>query len=294
MYKYLFYILIFSFLSCPKNAYVDKTITGPVEEELTSSYSFFVAGHAYGHPITYQHGLHPPLVKQIPFINNYDEIGLGIFTGDVVPFTTKEYWDAARDDLDQFSIPIHIAAGNHDRGPVFESLYDYYYSFWNENDAFIILSPTNWNIEGKQKDFLFETIDSMSSRANNIFIFCHELIWWSPDNEFKNVVINYSPQYPGQTNYWTEISPHLESIPNNVIIYAGDLGASNSVSPYMYYQYDNITLIGSGMGGGEEDNIIITEVDENGGLKFKLLGINCEVPFVLANLEESSTKFLSL
>ena len=54
----------------------------------------------------------------------------------------------------------------------------------------------------------------------------------------------------------------------------------------MYYNYSNITLIASGMGGGEQDNIIITEVDIEGKLNFKLLGINGEQPVELAGLEE--------
>jgi len=286
MPKYLLFIILIVLNSCIGHDYVESVGEVPIDIKLTSNYSFFVAGHTYGNPITYQYGLHPPVVEKIPFINKYPEMDLGVLTGDVVPFTTVEYWDAALTDIDKFSKPIHIAAGNHDRGPVFEDLFEYYYSFWNEDDIFIILSPTNWNIEGEQKDFLIETIDNAFSSANNIFIFCHELIWWAPDNEFANVKINYAPQYPGKTNYWSEISPYLESIPKNVVIYAGDLGANNTVTPYMYYKYHNITLIANGVGGGQQDNIIVTEVDEDGGLDFKLLGINQGTPYEIENLKD--------
>lgn len=282
MKNFLFLIISMCCISCVNS---DKDNSINVEKE-SYEYSFFVAGHTYGNPITYQYGLHPPFVEKIPFINEYENMQLGVLTGDVVPFTTQEYWTAALTDIDKLDVPIHIAAGNHDRGPVFDYLFDSYYYFLNEQDAFIILSPTNWNITGKQKEFLFETIDSLSDSVNNIFIFCHELIWWSPNNEFSNIKINYVPHYPGETNYWSEISPYLESIPNNVVIYAGDLGANDTVSPYMYYNYQNITLIASGVGSSTQDNIIVTEVGQDGQLNFKVFAINTEYPYEIENLED--------
>lgn len=284
--KYLFLVLIIVFSSCKKEDDLEPVIVEPPQEEFIPNYTFFVVGHTYGHPQGTQKGLYLPFVEQIPFINDYPNIGLGILTGDVVRRSTQESWDSVQADIDKFFIPIHIAAGNHDRGPIFENLYPYFYSFVKEDDLFIILSPTNWNIEGAQKEFLMETIDSASADVKNIFIFCHELIWWSPDNKFGKVKINYAPHYPGSTNYWSEISPYLETKSNNIVIFAGDLGATTAVSPYMYYNYGNITLIANGMGGGEQDNIIITEVSSTGELNFKLLGINEGQPYELAELEE--------
>lgn len=220
------------------------------------------------------------------YIKNYPKIELGILTGDVVQYGTTEQWEAAIADIDSFNMPIHIAAGNHDRGTIFEEMFDYYYAFQNGGDLFIILSPTDWNIAGTQKDFLMATLENQAPLVNNVFVFCHELIWWAPDNEFGNVEINYRPHYPGSTNYWEEVSPMLESIDNDVVIYAGDLGAKPDVASYMYYQYENITLIASGMGGGVEDNIIITEVGMDGRLKFSLLGLNGSEPYELGKLEE--------
>ncbi len=283
-----FFFLAFLLLiySCERDKLMEPNVEEPTEGVFVPEYSFFVAGHVYGHPTDTQVGMHPPFVQQIPFINNYADIRLGVLTGDVVRSSNQAYWDTVRTELEEFSMPIHIAAGNHDRGDIFESLYPYYYSFWEKEDLFIILSPTDWNIENEQKDFLLETIENSASMANNIFIFCHELIWWAPDNEFGNIKINYAPHYPGSTNYWSEISPILKSISKNVVIFAGDLGAKADVDPYMYYKYDNITLIANGMGGGVEDNVIIIEVDIHGQLRYKLLGINEEVPYELGILEE--------
>ena len=251
------------------------------------SYSFFVAGHAYGNPNHPQYGFHPPLVNAIPKINNYSKMTLGVLTGDVVVSPTAEYWDSALVDIDKFDVPIHIAPGNHDRSALFlEHFHNYYYAFKNEEDLFIILTPTRWNIEGEQKAFLEQQIAENYQTSKNIFIFCHELIWWSPENQFKNVEINYRPHYPGSTNYWEEISPMLDSIPNNVVIFAGDLGCTTKVSPYMYYKYDNITLIGSGMGGEKEDNIVIVEVSDSSTVNFRLIGLNNEEFTDMAKLED--------
>lgn len=242
-------------------------------------YSFFVAGHTYGNPMNHQLGLHPPFVEAINYLNEYPNLSLGILTGDIVPKPNDTYWNAAISDINKINYPIHIAAGNHDRGDEFEKRFgEYFYHFKNENDLFIILSPTNWNIENEQKEYLIQTIQNNNKKVKNIFIFCHELIWWSPENKFKGVEINYRPHYPGQTNFWNEIYPFLDSLNNQVTIFAGDLGCTEKVSPYTYYKQKNITLIGSGMGGRKEDNILIVEVDKNDEVNYRIIGLN-ETPY---------------
>jgi hypothetical protein len=278
---FIYFIIILGIISCEKSE-----IHEPIIELSNYNYSFFVAGHTYGNPMSYQYGLHPPFVNSIPKINSYPKMSLGILTGDVVPKPTEDYWDSALIDINRLLIPIHIASGNHDRGSEFERIFkDYYYSFKFDNDLFIILSPTQWNIEGKQKEFLVQTIDNNYLSVQNIFIFCHELIWWSPDNQFRNVEINYRPHYPGSTNYWTEINPFLDSLPNNVVIFAGDVGCYYTTSAYMYYKEDNITLIASGMGGGIEDNIVIIEVSDT-CINYKLIGLNDTLFSEIGKLED--------
>jgi len=253
-------------------------------------YSFFVAGHTYGNPMSPQYGLYPPFVNKISFINDYDGIEFGCLTGDVVVSSTSDYWDSAQVDIDKFEMPVYIAAGNHDIGPEFIQRYgDYYYSFLLNNDLFITLTPSldNWNISGDQKDFLFETLDSLAPGVNNIFIFLHELIWWSPDSLFQNVIINYAPYYPGSTNFWNEIEPVLNALPNQVVLFAGDLGCTSVVTPFMYYKYDNITLIASGMGGGGEDNFIIIDVYSD-TIDYNLIAINGDDINALGELTDFS------
>jgi hypothetical protein len=152
---------------------------------------------------------------------------------------------------------------------------NYYYSFVHNDDLFIVLTPglDAWNITGSQLDFLILTLDSHYADANHIFIFLHELIWWSPTNEYNKVMINDELHFPGSTNFESVVKPLLMSYPRDVTIFAGDLGAFNRVSSFMYHQTENITLIGSGMGDGIKDNIIVTDVYRD-SVHHKLIAIN--------------------
>jgi hypothetical protein len=187
----------------------------------TIIYSFFSAGHTYGNPNNHHYRLHYPFSDFIPNINNNPKIDLGVLTGDVVVSSTSAYWDSAQVDIDEFNIPIHIAAGNHDMGQEYINRFsDYFYSFNHENDLFIILTPglDAWNISGQQLTFLENVLDNNHAQVNNIFIFMHELIWWSPTNQYQNIDINYVPHYPGSTNFDTIIKPLLLSYSNNITL----------------------------------------------------------------------------
>lgn len=252
------------------------------------SYSFFAAGHTYGNPISFQYGLHPPFVDYIPTINSYPDLELGFLTGDVVPTATAAYWDSAEVDINSLDMPVYMAAGNHDIGKEFSSRYQYFNSMVHKGDLFITLAPglTEWNIIGEQLEFLTTTLESNYKSVKNIFIFVHELIWWSPSNKYNVININFLPHYPGSTNFNTVVKPLLLSYPNPITIFAGDLGATEKVSSFMYDRIANITLIGSGMGGGVRDNIIITDVFKD-SVRYNLVAINGSDPDKLGELSDN-------
>ena len=255
-------------------------------QDRTPVYSFFTAGHTYGNPVNPpNYGLYAPFVDYITTINDYPNMEFGFLTGDIVASPTSDYWDSAQIDINKLNMPVHLAAGNHDLGSEFvERFGNYYYSFFRNNDLFIILTPglDAWNISGDQLEFLTNALDS-GENVDNIFIFLHELIWWAPDNFYKDIKINYTQDYPGSTNYETVFKPLLLSIPNNITIYAGDLGATQQVFPFMFHAYNNITLIGSGMGGGVQDNIIITEVYGD-SVYYNLVALNGDDPKALGEI----------
>jgi len=256
----------------------------------TPIYSFFAAGHTYGNPNDYHLGLHYPFVDYFPNINDYPNMELGFLTGDVVYQSTAIYWDSAEIDMNQLNMPLYISAGNHDVSSEFINRFgSYYSSFVFNNDLFIRLSVSEsfWNITGDQLDFFINSLDEYASSVNHIFIFLHELIWWSPTNEYQDIIINFEPIYPGSTNFDPVIKPLLLSYSNPITLYAGDLGATTAVSFVMYDHYDNITLIASGMGGGVNDNIIITNVYED-SVYYDLVAINGDNPNALGELTDYS------
>ena len=259
-----------------------------VRQDKVIKYSFFTAGHTYGNASNYIYGMHPPFVKAIPYINNYPKMKLGMLTGDVVPNPTAAYWDSAQATISQFNFPVHIASGNHDRGPEFLNRFQtYYHSFVFENDLFVVLTPNNkWNIDKWQKNMLSRALINHIDNVNHVFIFLHELIWWAPDNKFGNIEINYRPHFPGHSNFYSEVKPMLDTLSKKVVFFAGDLGNTTEVDSYMYYKEGNITLIANGMGNGVSDNIVIVEVYNNDSINYKLMGLNSPIPYEIERLED--------
>jgi hypothetical protein len=253
-----------------------------------NDYSFFAAGHTYGNPNHIQYGIHQNFVDYFPILNNDPKMELGFLTGDVVYQSTPAYWDSAQIDLDVLEMPYYIAAGNHDMGAEFVNRYgDYYFSFQHQQDLFIVLTPglSQWNIEGEQLAFLENILETYAADSRYIFIMLHQLIWWSPTNIYQDVIINWIPQYPGSTNFDEVVKPLLLSYSNPIYMYAGDLGSKPSVSPCMYHQIGNLHLIASGMGSLIYDNIIITNVS-NEGVELDLVAINGDGPDSMGELTD--------
>ena len=250
-------------------------------------YSFFVAGHTYGNPMDYQYGFHPPFAEAIPFLNDYPTLELGVLTGDVVPKPEPVYWDSALADIKKINVPVRIAPGNHDGGEEFTTRFgDRFHSSVFEDDLFIVLAPEQWKIKGDQLEFLKGSLEQYADSVNNVFVFCHELIWWAPDNEYGGVNINYRPHYPGSINYWDEVHPLLDALSNPVYVFAGDVGCSPNVHAHMFDQQDNVALIASGMGGRVDDNFLIVEVDQGGKASITMYRLGGETPTPDSRLQQ--------
>jgi hypothetical protein len=268
---YFFGIVLFVGSSACTKEEVTKP-TGPIKEV---SYSFLVAGHVYGDPLSSEIGIYPPFKAHFQSIQEIPKMHYAFYTGDVVRQSNNQtQWDSTIADMDLLGIDYHVAAGNHDRGDLFlDHFGEYYYSFFEGSDLFVILNTAAWNIEGEQKEFLIATLNE-AQEASNIFLFCHELIWWSPDSIFQNIGINASYHYPGSSNYWSEISPILTATDKPVYLFSGDLGATWPSSPYAYYHYDNIYFVASGMGRSQKSNYLIVNVYEDGDVKLNLRAID--------------------
>jgi len=241
----------------------NESTTSKNTTKVNVHYSFAVAGHVYGAPGDSTLGIYEPFKHQFEWLNNYPKIDLIAFTGDYINYPDSANWLAFEKDLKALDFPKIFAPGNHDKGGKLQKWSSQSYScMLNKGDLFITLSPKDWNIEGAQLQFLDSILQTHRNDIHNVFIFVHELIWWSPNGKYKDIAINYLPHYPGKTNYWEDVDPLLRGINKPVYLFAGDVGASPVVSPNSYHHYNNVHLISSGMGSGSKDNFLVVSIDD--------------------------------
>ena len=229
-------------------------------------YSFFVAGHVYGSTLRKAPGLHPPFVDDFNYIRNYKDMRFGVFTGDIVYHSRDSFWNAVDREIELLDLKVHFAPGNHDEGhksPYKERYGDTFYSFEHESDLCIVLNPGlgGWNIWKDQMAFLKQQLKS-AKKYNNIFLFFHQVLWWTPDNEYKNFRPNSLDGRTPTTNFWSEVMPLLSDTGCQVFCFAGDVGASGRSEAFFRDRRKNVHFIASGMGNRVRDNYLIVSVDE--------------------------------
>ena len=229
-------------------------------------YSFLVAGHTYGVPGVDSLGLHPPFRALFPQVNA-NHLSFGVFTGDIVTEGTAERWDEVDAELAELLFPVHFGVGNHDvsNRALFVSRYGpTYYSFTYHEDLFIVLDGELdvCNISGEQMVFLREELNG--SEARNVFVFVHKLLWVVEGTPYYvlRAGLNGPGGYDFQGNFWTDVEPLLSGLDAQVYIVAGDVGVPWAM-PLFHEGYENIHLVASGMGGSEEENFLIFEVDSS-------------------------------
>ncbi len=254
-------------------------------------YSFFVAGHVYGTPGRTQPGIYPPFKDKFDILKDDGLIKFGVFTGDIVKECTEEEWKEVNKDINKLSMTVYFTVGNHDnnsRDMFLEKYGNTYYSHTYKQDLFIMLDPNidGWNISGDQLDFLKQELSEIDPAVRNVFVFFHQLLWWTPDNKYKNVKPNSLQARSDSINFWSTVEPLFRNIPCNVVMFAGDVGAGSWSADYMFDKYDNITLIASGMGEGIGDNFLIVDVMIDNSVEYRLIPLNCEDIHCLGKLEE--------
>lgn len=285
MKKILILISVLFIVSCSK--------------ERKLSHSFFVAGHTYGSTIEKDknenlRGLHPPFMAKTEFLRNQPKMTKGFLLGDCVWRPT--HWPEALEDIEKIGIPVDVARGNHDGGlKKFEGMFGpSYKKYVYKNNLYIILDSNlnGWSIEGDQLVFLMNTLRNDTPGVDNVFIFSHHLLWYAKD-QFSKPFPNSVHKRKEPSNFWTKVEPLLRLQERPVYIFAGDLGAfsqekrkKDHIIEYFYHSYDNITFVGSGMGGGVRDNIVIVDVFDDGSVEFRLIHLNGDDINGLGKLED--------
>lgn len=268
------------------------------------SHSFFVAGHAYGNPYAKikaekeggneLKGLHPPFKEKFEFLRAQKKMTKGFLLGDVV--WRPRDWPQTLEEIESLGFPIEVVRGNHEgslksyKKRFGESFRKYVF----KNNLYIILDPNidSWNISGDQLVFLLNTLRNDTKTIDNIFIFTHQILWYT-NNKFSKPFPNSVKGRAKQTNFWSKIEPLLKKQKQPVYIFAGDVGASskerrkkNHIIEYYYHSYDNITFIATGMGGGVRDNVVVVDVFNDGSVKFRLIHLNGNDVNGLGKLED--------
>lgn len=247
------------------------------KKEVNKSYSFFVAGHSYGKPGTTDLGIYKTFKNKFPYINSVPYMKFGVLTGDIVQSPSEAGWDSVDADIKRLGLDVSFAVGNHDmrNRELYEERYGItYYDMIINDDLFIILEPNidEWNISGEQLEFFKTSVKANYKKVDNIFVLFHQLLW-KEDVRFKNVKVNSLEGKADTINFWTEIEPVLHKTNKPVYMIAGDIGAARWSGDYMYYSYDNIKLIASGMGEGIGDNFLIINIDEFKNVDIDILAL---------------------
>jgi len=251
-------------------------------DDESKTYSFFVAGHVYGKPGETETniGVHPPFKQKLEMIKNNAEIKFGVFTGDIVFDALKENeWDEVDQDIAFINKKVYFAPGNHDVGnakkkAIFTRRYGpTYQRFMQGEDLIIILDPNlnGWSIKGDQLTWLKEQLDSNKDTARNIFVFFHQLLWWTPENEFKSYKPNSTSGGKGDNNFFTEVYPLFSNLGKPIYMFAGDTGVYEK--GVMYHKDNNITFIASGMGGQNTRQLYFGECEQRRFCKLSTGGI---------------------
>ena len=220
-----------------------------------------MAGHVYGGPDSNTKGVHASFKPYLEQLGNDSDFLFGTYLGDIVKFPTVENWDKIDSEIGSlFGKKIYFVAGNHDirNRELYEKRYGKtYYSFDFKKNKFIILDGNldHWNISGDQYSFFIQATKDLEG-VDNLFIFSHQILWWSETNAYKNLTPNSRAGLDSISNYWVEIHPKLDSLDIPVYIFSGDVGAAHWASNYMYDRLDNVHLIATGMGENKGDNYV--------------------------------------
>lgn len=260
--------------------------------------SFFVAGHVYGNPAANAEGkvkgFHPPFKEKLPFLKDQEKLTKGYLLGDVV--WKPSHWPEALLEIEDIGIPIEVVRGNHDGAlSSYEKRFGKSYrKFISNNNLHIILDSNldKWNISEDQLVFLMNTLRNDTKDIDNIFIFVHHVLWYTP-NKFSKPFPNSDQNRAKETNFWSKIEPLLKNQKLPVYIFAGDVGASSKerrkkdhIIEYYYHSYNNITFVATGMGGGVRDNMVIADVFSDGSVILRLIHLNGDDINGLGKLED--------
>jgi hypothetical protein len=268
-----------------------------VQSQPVSSYSFYVAGHAYGAHAGKNIGLHPPFLSKLTEIQDSSAVAL-FLTGDIVNQSNSASWGQVEKELAELNLDSYYVMGNHDNNSVGYEVFrkkhgGAYYSFIYKNELYVVLNSTesDRSISSVQLKFLDDIFANTDANWERAFIFFHEVIWNS-NEKYKLVRSNSRSRYDQiatVSNFWNEGYPRLTSYPEKQFyLFAGDVGGNIDAIAASYDRWENVTLITSGMGEVFDENYLKVVVLPD-TVTFDLIALNDSVvmkPITWYNIPE--------
>lgn len=249
----------------------------------TSRYSILVAGHAYGAHAGTNIGLHPPFLKRLALEDTTDVEAL-FLTGDIVSRSTLASWAQVEKELAALGLNAYYVMGNHDDNTIGHNVFiakhgALYYSFTIHDDLYIVLNSTesDRSISSAQLTFLSNTLQN--STSHRVFVFFHEVLWNSHD-KYRLVRSNSRSRYDQiktVSNFWQKVAPLLNGYSDrDFYLFAGDVGGNPDAIAASYDQWDNMTLLTSGMGEVPDENYLRVDIAPD-TVSFTLRALSSEV-----------------
>lgn len=230
----------------------------------STRYQFFVAGHVYGTPGDTLHTIYPPFEQCFSQINETNH-AFGVFTGDMVQFSSKTSWNVFDSVVHRLKPTIYRTPGNHDMGdrPLYESRYGKTDSCFQLNDDWFVLldnTKNGWGLDSSQMEIIRSVIEQCKENKR-IFIFMHNVLWHSIHDDFApNSLAGKAPE--PYFNFHSTVLPILNRSKKEIYLIAGDVGATQSSKNVAYAQQGNVHFVTSGMGNEINDNYLIFTVDK--------------------------------
>ena len=250
--------------------------------QVDSTYSIYVAGHAYGAHAGTNIGLHPPFLAKLKTSKDSTVKAL-ILTGDIVNQSTSSSWSQVENELLSLGLTSYYVMGNHDNNSVGLSVFrqkygSTYYSFALQDELYIILNSTesDRSISPAQLQFLDQALKQTNSKQQRVFIFFHEVIWNSLE-KYKLVRSNSRSRYEYMvniSNFWNQVFPMLTACQEKKFyVFAGDVGGNPDAIAASYDRWGNVSLISSGMGEVKDENFLRVNILKD-TVTFQLIPLN--------------------
>ena len=275
-------LIVFLLVSCnvsqtPQDFSMNKTSFRVSDPE---AYQFLVAGHIYGSHNDNASRPAATLLQNLTAIQQMD-LNMIVLLGDSVNDSTPEDFQGLEENfLNQLSIPVFNAIGNHDirnnGRSIYEERYGPTYYTLRYGPAQLIVLDTelvNCSIVGDQLDMLATTLHeaSQDSSIAHIFVFMHKVIFIE---QFPELLDSENPQVKpnnGSIICENNFSWLLENLflpaarVKPVYLMAGDAGAyGGNFSPFYEKHPDSpLYIIATGIGDTPQDSAIVISIDQS-------------------------------